>query len=141
MSERFPMDSQDPRGAVSNLVAVLRRITRIVQMIPFAYLVFYAVYLMLNITASDVVVGWLDSLITVTPTATAILLFFSRMLRLCRWHKIACIIPSSSDVGSYIDSNIFQFTQAEITVLHIVAILVTVGFLLLANRHFFYRGR
>lgn len=135
------MDNQDPRGAVSNLVAVLRRITRIVQMVPFAYLVFYAVYLMLNITASDVVVGWLDSFLTVTPLASAGMLFASRLLKLCRWHKIACIIPSTSDVGTYIDSNIFQFTQAEIVALHIVTILVSVGFLILANRHFFYRGR
>jgi len=115
--------------------------TRIVQMIPFAYLVLYAIYLVMNITASDMVVGWLDSFLTVTPVATASLLFASRLLKLCRWHKIACIIPTSSDIGTFVDSNIFQFTQTEMVVLHIVAIAATVGFLLLANRHFFSRGR
>ena len=134
------MDNQDPRNAISSLVSVLRKATRIVQMIPFAYLVLYAIYLLFNITASDVIVGWFDSLFTVTPVATVCLLFASRLFKLCSWHKVACIIPTSSDVGTFIDSNIFQFTQSEMVLLHIVTIAATVLFLLLAHKHFFSRG-
>ena len=40
------MDSQDQRGAVSHLVKVLRRVTRIVQIVPFVYLFFLGLYLL-----------------------------------------------------------------------------------------------
>ena len=134
------MDNPDPRGAVSNLVSVLRRITRIVQLIPFAYLVLFATYMLLDMVTSDATMGWLDSLINITPSTTACLLFFSRLLKLCRWHKIACIIPVTSDIETFIDSNILQFTQCEVFAIDLVMLVLSVLFLLLAHKHFFSRG-
>lgn len=42
------MDSQDRQGAVSSVIKILRKATRIVQLAPFAYLVFFVVYLILG---------------------------------------------------------------------------------------------
>jgi len=109
-------------------------------MIPFAYLVLFATYMLLDMVTSDATIGWLDSLVTITPSTTACLLFFSRLLKLCRWHKVACIIPVTSDIETFIDSNILQFTQCEIFAIDLAMLLLSVLFLLLAHKHFFSRG-
>lgn len=42
------MENPDPRGAVSSVIRILRKATRIVQLAPFAYLAFYAAYMLLG---------------------------------------------------------------------------------------------
>lgn len=134
------MDSQDPRGAVSNLVTVLRRSTRLVQMFPFVYLVVYAVYIILNICSFEPFVGWIDSVLLVSPVTTSILLVASNLFRLCKWHKVACLIPTSSNIESFIDSYVLQFTQYELIAIYVVLLIAVLSFLILAHKHFF-RGR
>ena len=127
------MDSQDQRqGAVKRLVSVLRRITSVIRFIPFAYLLFFSVYALLNLSGNETLLSISDSILTITPMTTALLLFLSRILRLCVWHKVACVIPVTSDVSTFIDSNLFQFTQNEMTVISVSMVLAITIFLVLA---------
>ena len=82
-----------------------------------------------------------DSMLAVSPAVNVGFLFFSRLLELCRWHKIACILPLGSQATGYIDCYLFQFTENEIVALNITAGVISLGFLLLANHHFFGHGR
>lgn len=107
------MDSQDLEGAVSALVVVLKKLTRAVKTLPFIYLIIYVVYLGLDICSAEYIINNIDCLFTVSPSITAIFLLLSKILKLCRWHKTACVIPLSTQLESYTDSFIFQFTQNE----------------------------
>lgn len=134
------MDSQDQRNAVSSLVSVLRKSTRIVQMIPFAYLVVYAAYILMNICSFESLVGWIDSVFLVSPIAIGFMLVASNLFKLCKWHKVACLIPTSSNVESFVDSHIIQFTQYEVIAIYVVLLVAVLAFLFLAHRHFFRHG-
>lgn len=130
------MDNQDLEGAVNALVVVLKKLTRVVKTLPFIYLIIYVVYLGLDICSAEYIINNIDCLFTVSPSITAVFLLLSKTLKLCRWHKTACVIPLSTQFESYTDSFIFQFTQNEIIVVNTVIGLSVMVFLYLAYRHF-----
>ena len=135
------MDSPDRRSAVEAVVGVLRRLTRIVQIAPFVYLFVYAVYLLSSWALPDEVLGFLDSIIFVSPMASGGMLVLSRILKLCKWHKAAVLIPLSSQTESYIDGFFFPFTQNEIILINLATGVTAIAFLYLAHNHFFNHGR
>lgn len=132
------MESPDQSGAVGSVIRILRKATRIVQLAPFAYLVFYVVYMLFGYFASEEALCIADSLLTISPFTTGGMLVASRLFKLCRWHKIACLLPMSSQVEGYIDSFIITFTQEEIIFINTAIGLVSLIFLALAIRHFVY---
>ena len=130
------MDNPDPHGAVSSVIRILRRTTRIVQLAPFAYLVFYAVYLLAGSFISEEMLCLTDSVMTVSPITTIGMLVASRMYKLCRWHKAACLLPTTSQVEGYIDSFVFTFTQEEIIIINVSLGIAALFFLAAAIKHF-----
>ena len=85
--------------------------------------------------------SFIDLFFCGTPSAVLVLLLLSRLLKLCAWHKIACLIPSSTKIEGYIDSYLFTFTQNELIVIHMVIGMLTTVFLILAFKRFFLNGR
>lgn len=135
------MESPDPRSAVSSVIRILRKATRIVQLAPFAYLAFYAAYMLLGFFASEETLCVADSIMTISPVTTGFMLAGSRLFRLCRWHKAACLLPMTSQVEGYIDSFIITFTQEEIILINTAIGLAALAFLILAIKHFTHARR
>ena len=135
------MESRDQRSAVSTIIGILRRLTRVVQLAPFVYLVVYATYLLFSWLLPDSVLGILDSMLFLSPATSGGFLVLSRLLKLCKWHKAAIMIPFSSQIEGYIDCFVFTFTEQEIAVINTAIGVAAILFLLLANKHFFHDGR
>ena len=135
------MDSPDPHGAVSSVIRILRKVTRIVQLAPFAYLVFYVVYMLTCNFMPENVLCVADAVLFVSPATGGGMLVASRLFKLCRWHKAACLIPFSSQLEGCIDSFVITFTQQEITLINSAIGLAALAFLVLAYRHFFANGK
>lgn len=131
------MASQDLRSAVSSIVSRLKKITRIVQLVPFVYLLFYCVYLLSESFLSERALCMIDEILYISPLTTIGFLFASRILGLCIWHKAACVIHISSKIETYIDCNIFQFTEYEIIVINTCIGILTLLFIVKAYRYFF----
>lgn len=131
------MDSQDQRAAVLKLTAILRKVTRVIQFLPFIYLVLFSLSSFLEAFVSDECLFLRDSVLAVSPLVNVGFLFFSRVLELCKWHKTSCIIPLSSHTADYVDNYLFQFTQNEVIMLNVVFGLISTLFLILAYKHFF----
>lgn len=132
------MDSPDrQRDAVSRVIEILRKVTRIVQIAPFVYLAFYSAYLIIGCFSSDALVSLADGVIFSSPFTTTGMLFLSRLLKLCRWHKAACLIPSASQIEGIIDSYLFTFTQNEIILINTALGILSLAFIIRAHRHFF----
>ena len=130
------MDSQDPSGAVSSVIKVLRKATRIVQLAPFAYLVFFVAYMLFGWAVQDEALCMIDKVAGVSPLATGGLLVGSKLFKLCRWHKVACLLPFSSQVEGFIDSYIITFTQNEVILINTAIGMLSLLFIILAVRHF-----
>ena len=132
------MENQDrQRDAVSRVIEILRKVTRIVQIAPFVYLAFYSAYLIIGCFSPDTLVSLADGVLFSSPLATTGMLFLSRLLKLCRWHKAACLIPSASQIEGIIDSYLFTFTQNEIILINTALGILSLAFIIRAHRHFF----
>ena len=116
----------------------MRRLTRIIQVVPFAYLIFYAVYLLLGSFVPDEAMCLADSVMLVSPVATGGMMAASKLLKLCRWHRIAVLIPTSSQIEGYIDSFVITFTQEEIFFINLSLGILAASFFILACRHFIH---
>lgn len=131
------MDNPDPRhDAVKSVFAILRRATRLVQLAPFAYLCFYAAYLLTGTFVEDSALSIADGIMLLSPVTTIGLLVASRLFKLCTWHKVACLLPTSSQVEGFIDSFVFQFTQQEVSLINALLAAAALFFLASAIRHF-----
>lgn len=135
------MDNPDPNGAASPVIRILRRLTRFVQVTPFVYLLFYGVYMIFGSLVPDGYLGVADSIACTTPVTTTALLLASRLLKLCRWHKVACLIPSASQIEGCVDTFVFQFTEIEITLINVSIGIAAILFFISAYKHFFVNGR
>ena len=135
------MDSQDQSGAVSKLVVILRKITRIVQMLPFVYLLLLAVYLLTECLLPDWALGIADNVLNAPVAAIIGVLGTGKLLKLCRWFKAACVMPVATKVESWVDSFVFTFTQSEIILINTSLGIFFLAFLYIAYRHFFYGKR
>lgn len=132
------MESQDPRNAVNKLIRILKKGTRLVQIAPFVYLLFYGIYMIISLFASEEFLCFADSLFVARPVTIMGMLVASRLFELCIWHKAACLIPGISQVENYIDNYVITFTQEEVMAINLIIGLLSLLFLVKAHRHFFY---
>lgn len=135
------MDSHDQRAAVRKLVTILRKVTRYIQWIPFVYLAAYSLMAFSESQMTEELLCFRDSVMAVSPAVNVGFLFFNRLLELCRWQRIACLLPLGSTMEGYIDCYLFQFSQEEIVAMNYISGIVAALFLFLAYRHFFGRNK
>ena len=133
------MDSRDRNhGAASSLVRILRRITRIVQIAPFAYLLLLAVCLLGESFMPDWMLRISVNLLSTPAYATVGMLIVGRWLKLCSWFRTACLLPFTTKVEGYVDAFVYTFTQDEVVVVNTALALAFLTFIYLTYRHFFH---
>lgn len=132
------MDSPDPKGAVSRLVAVLRKVTRIVQLLPFAYLLLLAVYLLTECVLPGWALDIADNVLNAPVVAIIGMLGAGKLLKLCNWFRTACLLPVTTKIESWVDSFIITFTQGEVITINTIIGLIFLTYIYLAYRHFFH---
>ena len=135
------MDSQDQRSAVKRIVSILKKITRVVQLIPFVYLLLLGMALLLD----GLMPGWsqrmTDALLCVPAYVSFGMIGVGKILKLCSWFKASCLIPLSTKVYGWIDSFVITFTQNEVIVINVALGVSFIAFIIIAQRHFFNGGR
>lgn len=127
-------------GRIKYLIEKLRTITLAVQVAPFIYTLLYIFVLFSYPICSESVLRILDTLFYVSPTTVAIFLVESKILRLCRWHKTACVIPLFPQVSVFIDYHIIRLTEVEIYV-HYGILLIMFVLLLIAAHNVFLKPK
>ena len=131
------MASQDQRAAVvSKVLGKYRKVVRIMRLVPFLYLCLFAIVGLTSYILPERLSCVIDCTMFVSPVVSAGTILLSGVLGMCRWHKAACLLPYSSRVVSFIDTNFFTFTQNEITLINFAIGVALVAFIALAFRHF-----
>lgn len=128
---------QKSSSSISDLVSILRRITLAVKVFPFIYTALF-VFLF---TAYSITEGvWLDILdyaSFVSPVVVIAHLVYSRMLKMCRWHRIACALPLFPQAVDQFDLYICEFGHIAWIVIS-ATILVTIALFLIAFYKVFF---
>lgn len=102
--DRKPLD-------LEGLVKKLRYVTLAVQLMPFIYTVPYIISIVASYSLSYDAARIFDTLFYVSPVTVCSFLVLSRLLRLCRWHRTACILPLLPQFVSFIDYYIIELTE------------------------------
>ena len=122
---------ENDASRVLYLIEKLRSITLGVQVAPFVFSALYIMTMILYLFASDSVCSVLDTMFYVSPTTAIAMLVFSKILKLCRWHKTACLLPVFPQVVVFVDYHIFEFTEgmarAAILIPALMAVLLLIA--------------
>jgi len=97
------------RNGRSQLVEILRRITMAVQVFPFVYTVLFIFLFTAYSLSSGVVLDLIDYAVFVSPIVVVAHLVYSKMLKLCKWHRIACALPLIPQAVDQLDVYVFHF--------------------------------
>ena len=126
------------QGAVSRLVWILRKITRIVQIAPFAYLLLLGICLLCESIIPDWAFRLSVNLLNTPVYVTIGILFLGKWLKLCSWFRTACLLPFTTKVEGYVDSFVYTFTQNEVAVMNTAIGIAFIIFIYVSFRHFFH---
>ena len=131
------MDNQDEGDErIKRLILTLQDITLAVQIAPFVISLLY----ILGITAQLLFSGdtsWLFSIILYTPPPIIlIMLIFSRMLHLCKWHRLACALPLVPFCFTMIDAYLIELSDIAVWILNGLAIAMIIMLLMAAYNVF-----
>ena len=83
---------------------------------PFIYGGLYVVSLLLYTVGTEETAVLCDTLFYVSPIVVIEFLVLSRLLRLCKWHRMACCVPLIPQVVSMIDYYIIQLSEILVLV-------------------------
>ena len=134
------MEPDQQRLNLEGLIKKLRTVTLAVQLFPFIYVSLYLVTMVFYLFASEKVMGILDSLFYVSPVIVAQFLALSRILRLCRWHKLACSLPLFPQVSVALDHTVILFSERAVEI-HIITMMIMSSLLLISAYRVFFYGR
>lgn len=132
------MENPDQRAAVvSKVLTKYRKVVRLLRMAPFIYLFLFALISLSSGFLPESLSCIIDCILFVSPAVTFGTLALSGILGMCGWHKLACLLPCSSDVVSFIDAHLLTFTQSELTVINFIIGISILFFISFAFKHFF----
>lgn len=131
------MDNQgESDERIKRLILTLRDITLAVQIAPFVISLLY----ILGITTQLLFSGdtsWLFSIILYTPPPIIlIMLIFSRMLHLCKWHRLACALPLVPFCFTMIDAYLIELSDIAVWILNGLALAMIIMLLMAAYNVF-----
>lgn len=124
-------------GQIKHLVNKLRYITLAVQILPFVYSFFYIFSLVMYLICDESALRILDTLFYVSPIVVCGFLVESHILKLCKWHKSACILPILPQAIVLTDAYIVELTSIEAQIAIITPIVLSVLLLIAAYNVFF----
>ena len=131
------MDSQGQSHAgLSRILRKYRKVVRILRILPFAYLCLVALIAFASDLLPESLSALIDCTLFISPVVSVSTLLLSGILGMCRWHKAASLLPYSSRVVSFIDTNFFTFTQNELVIINFAIGVMLTAFIALAFNHF-----
>lgn len=108
------MENHEQRvDSIKYLVSKLRYITLAVQIMPFVYSFIYILCLVAYLFCSEPILVLLNTLSYVSPVVIGGFLIESKILKLCKWHKTACILPILPQILVFVDYYIIELTEIE----------------------------
>ena len=123
---------------LEGLVKKLRSVTLAVQIMPFIYSALYIIALSLYWTDNSFLVTVLDTLFYVSPVTAAEFCILSKALRLCKWHKAACILPVTPQVAVLMDKSVLHLSAHAVGACLITSVIMVSVLLISAYKVFIY---
>ena len=103
-------DEKDVRqDKVLKAIRILRDVTVIVKIFPFLSSLLYIIFFLAQLLFQNDVVYEMESLFYISVFVVVLLIVLSYRLRLCKWHRIQCLLLLMPQVFSYIDMYVYEY--------------------------------
>ena len=106
------------------IVRILRKVTKIVKIYPFVYAVLYALCMIGYLICNDIVSVILDQLFYTSPIVVSCNILLSYSLKLCKWHRLQCLLPMFPLIPLFVDYLIFPVSKLAFTINALTIILL-----------------
>ena len=131
------MERQDPRAELIRTIHMMvSRVTKAVQVTPFIYSSIFVIVYFLYSFVDEKVMDIIDMGFYISPLVMVIFLVYSRILHLCKWHRITCVLPLVPQIYYILDS-VFTFSQDEVLVANILTVIMLIILLISAYKVFY----
>lgn len=118
------------------IVSILRKVTKVVKIYPFVYATLYILCMSGYMIGSDELSCILDQLFYTSPISILFALILSRSLKLCKWHKLECVLPMIPLIHLVIDSYIVPLSNVSAIIN--VGTIIILFILSLVNAYFVF---
>ena len=118
------------------LVRILRKVTTIVKIYPFVYAVLYALCMIGYLVCDDAVSVMLDQLFYTSPIVVSCNILLSYSLKLCKWHRLQCLLPMFPLIPLFVDYLILPVSKLAFTINALTIMLLFI--LSLVNAYFVF---
>lgn len=118
------------------IVRILRKVTKIVKIYPFVYAVLYALCMIGYLVCDDFVSVMLDQLFYTSPIVVSCNILLSYSLKLCKWHRLQCLLPMIPLITLLVDVTIYPISKIASTINALTIILIVT--LSLINAYFVF---
>lgn len=117
------------------------RIVLAVQIAPFVYtLLFLVVFSLAFFSTNEVMMNVIDYFCFVSPVVVVAHLVYSKMLRFCIWHRLACALPIIPQAVDLYDTYVNPFTVEQIIFVKATILVTIILYFLFAYGTFFSRN-
>lgn len=97
------MDREQTNRHLEYLIGKLKAITLAIQLLPFVHGFLYVLAILVYIFLPEPYSVVCDHLFYVSVCVIAYNLILSKILKLCAWHKAACLVPLYPELVSIVD--------------------------------------
>lgn len=133
------MDQADPRLVlVREIHRTLSRIVEAVKITPFIYSSIFVVVFVLYNFADERVLDILDTIFYISPIVVVVTFVYSKILHLCWWHRLTCLIPVIPQVFYLFDS---FYTQSEVMIANVISLVMIILILISAYKVYARRNK
>ena len=119
------------------IVSRFRNARALARIAPFVCDILYGIPILLYGFCSEAMASALDFVFYVGPVTVLLNLAFSRVFRLCNWHKIACVLPLPVQTVSLVDLLVYDFSAAMDRAMNACCIVLGLLYLIAAYKVFF----
>ena len=118
------------------IINILRRVTTLVKLYPFAYTALYICCMFAYIFGTENIAIFCDQMFYTSPFMILCAIGLSYSLKLCKWHRLQCVLPLLPSIAVMIDEYVYQISKVGAC---LNAVLITIMFIAsLINAYFVF---
>lgn len=126
------------KNDIMAIVFILRKVTAIVKVYPFIYTFLYILCMFGYMIFSEGMCVLLDQLFYTSPIVVSCNVLLSYALKLCKWHRLQCILPMIPLLPLLVD---YIYPLNNIAVGVNTTFIIALCLLSIVNAYFVFRKR
>lgn len=127
---------KENRENLKIVLNVVRKTTKAIKVFPFLYALLLLVLFPIVAYVDFDIATIINETFYVSPLFIGFLILMSFYVKLCKWHRLQCILPLFPQIIVFIDANFYEFGESLMTIDFVVDIVIFI--LSLINAYFVF---